>query len=825
MTVADVLPNSELITVANSAEAHLGLGGLRSTDGRAFPLLNVKVRASFAGPCARTVIEQHFANPFDETLDVTWIFPLPDTGAIVELELRAGDIRVVGECLERAAAQATFETARRDGKRAALVEKEQGSVHTLSLAGLPARSEVTVRLTLVELLPSVDNRFRWHFPTTVAPRYTPGTPMDHSGFGVEPDTDLVPNASRLSPPIRLEGGTQLDLEVEIAGPLSAIESSLHAVKLSLDTGGVRVAPSARATLNKDFILEFSTADSSAPVTRAWTDGSHTLVLLEPPSDVVAPGMPRDAVFTVDISGSMEGPKLQAAKAALLGALHGLRTGDRFRLIAFDDRVERFANDFSVYNDRNLSAADSWIQQLESRGGTEMLEAIQESLAGDTPAGRLRTVLFITDGQSTDEARLLPAVSNRKGNAVFFTLGIDTAVNSALLKSLAAAGGGVCELCTPHDDIDAIVARLETRFGTPLLSELKVAGAARPDGQTVFAGRPASLLLDSAPESIEVSGTSATGAFVANVTPVHITFPLGALWAMERVSWLEERLTLRPFEEEAIRPEILRIALQWHISSRFTSFVCVDHSTANVGGRRHVVQPTEMPESWEMQADALSGGAMRRPAMMLYSPMVGPSSAPARRRMEASESESENDSASSYFEGLQEDNDASVQSMPMAPMQDMHTPGSSASGGFSIRETLGELFGVSKKDSAKPQTASHRAQSANSAPTDPPEADAGAVARAQSADGSFGGDVGRTAAALLVLLLLGHTRKKGDRRRTVQKAVDWLLLHATEPHVATALHALEAAESTGVVASTTWRALTGASGEGQMLEQLLKSRGV
>ncbi|MEO7363651.1 MAG: VIT domain-containing protein, partial [Gemmatimonadaceae bacterium] len=143
MTLADVIPNSEL---HNDPVTDLGLGGLRATDGRAFPLLNVKVRASLAGPCARTVIEQRFANPFDETLDVTWIFPLPDTGAIVELELLAGDIRVVGECLEREAAQATFDAARRDGKRAVMVEKEQGSVHTLSLAGLPARSEVTVRL-------------------------------------------------------------------------------------------------------------------------------------------------------------------------------------------------------------------------------------------------------------------------------------------------------------------------------------------------------------------------------------------------------------------------------------------------------------------------------------------------------------------------------------------------------------------------------------------------------------------------------------------------------------------------------------------------------
>ena len=221
MTATELLPNADLTAPA----ASIGLGGLRAGSGQAFPLREVRVRGALAGPCARTIVEQHFTNPFDSAVDVTWAFPLPDDSAIIELELIAGDIRVVGECHERSAAQALFDAARTNGKRAALVTKEHGQVHTLSLAGLPARRDVTVRFTLVELLPSVDGRFRWQFPTTIAPRYTPGTPISHEGYGVAPDTDAVPNASRLSPPLRLEGGTRLDLEVEIAGPVTSLVSN------------------------------------------------------------------------------------------------------------------------------------------------------------------------------------------------------------------------------------------------------------------------------------------------------------------------------------------------------------------------------------------------------------------------------------------------------------------------------------------------------------------------------------------------------------------------------------------------------------------------
>jgi hypothetical protein len=63
------------------------------------------------------------------------------------------------------------------------------------------------------------------------------------------------------------------------------------------------------------------------------------------------------------------------------------------------------------------------------------------------------------------------------------------------------------------------------------------------------------------------------------------------------------------------------------------------------------------------------------------------------------------------------------------------------------------------------------------PTRSPAADIeSALATTQSADGSFGGDVGRTAAALVAFVVLGHTSRRGSRRRVVQKAARWLDAH-------------------------------------------------
>jgi hypothetical protein len=99
--------------------------------------------------------------------------------------------------------------------------------------------------------------------------------------------------------------------------------------------------------------------------------------------------------------------------------------------------------------------------------------------------------------------------------------------------------------------------------------------------------------------------------------------------------------------------------------------------------------------------------------------------------------------------------------------------------------------------------------------------AGQLARAQSADGSFGGDVGRTAAALLALVKLGHTRRSGDRRRTVLKAATWLAKHSGDPRAALALRALAAAEAGAPLSpDADWRALAAAGREGRILSSVI-----
>ena len=753
-----------------------GLGGLLALVGRAetpFPLTEVRVRASLVGSVCRTVVEQRFENPFTTRMEAIHLFPVPEEGAIIEVELQCGEIVVRAECRERADAERAFATAREAGHRAALVTRERDDIHTLRVTNLPPGEGVTVRIVIVEHLDAQDGALRWRFPTTIAPRYLPGSPLGHEGPGVLPDTTAAPDASHLQPPIRLDGGTKLDLEVSIAGVPTRVASSLHAVSMALGDG-LRVAPAGNTTCDRDFVLAVSFAKQDDLGAHAWTDGRTTLVTVEPPLSV-GTALPRDAVFVVDISGSMGGEKLQAAKAALTSALHGLSLGDRFQLIAFDDRLETFAGDYTGYTDATLQRADRWVAALRARGGTEMLPAIQAALAGDTPMGRLRTVLFITDGQAHNEAELAAAVANRRKTARFFTLGIDTAVNGALLTRLARMGGGTCELVTPQDDIEAVVARLEARFGSPLVDAVEIQGGelARPEPLTIFHGRPVSALLHGAPASVRVTGHAATGDFAFDVTPARTEVPLEALWARARVAYLEDRLVLRPFEEEAILPEIRRIALAAGIASRCTAFVAVETTRTTTGARVGVLQPHELPAGW--REEFRGAGPMVQASMAPGGPRILPTRAKAR------------------------DVDAMMDTARMAAPPPAPAKASRRSLGLDLRQEVDD-------------------QACESPPILSLDM---ILASDQGADGSYGRDVARTAAALILLVLLGHTRVAGLRQRTVRKAVAWLEARRQEPLAALALAAVEAAEQ-GRSPDGDYRVLQGAGREGGLLMAWLQT---
>src|SRR5208283_732398 len=136
----------------------------------------------------------------------------------------------------------------------------------------------------------------FRFPLVVAPRYIPGKPLPGPsvGDGTAVDTDAVPDASRISPPVLLPGypnPVRLGLAVDVHPcglPLGDFRCSLHSVlQADSDAGVRRILLQAGERLDRDFILRYrvgSEAVASALTLQpdSKTDEGTFLLTLLPP---------------------------------------------------------------------------------------------------------------------------------------------------------------------------------------------------------------------------------------------------------------------------------------------------------------------------------------------------------------------------------------------------------------------------------------------------------------------------------------------------------------------------------------------------------------
>jgi len=647
--------------VDRHATGDTGFGTLETSRGN-LPLDQLDVRATITGLNARVDLTQGFRNPFDEPLEATYVFPLPSRAAVTALRMEADGHVIEGELKERGEARASYDQAVADGKRASIAEEERPGVFTMRVGNILPGERVTVRLTVVGPLPYADGEAEFRFPLVVAPRYIPGTPLPGTpaGDGTAPDTDAVPDASRISPPVLLPGfpnPVRLSAEVEIdpAGlPLSAVRSSLHAVVVDESDGRftVRLQPGERA--DRDFVLRLGlgaedAVTSSLAVLPDGEGGDGTFALTILPPAAVGQARPRDVVLVLDRSGSMAGWKMVAARRAAARIVDTLGDADRFTVLTFDNVVDAAPDSGLVAaTDRNRFRAVEHLAGVAARGGTEMaapLSRAADLLRGqDDDPGRDRVLVLVTDGQVGNEDQLLRTLTPQLGGVRVHTVGVDTAVNEAFLRRLAALGGGRCELVESESRLDEAMGNIHRRIASPLVTDLAlhaevldldtamVSPARLPD---LFPGAPVVVtgrFRGTPAGAVTVSGRRGGAEWRKTVPAVASTNPsLAAVWARGRVRDLEDRYVtaeaMYPSSGELpeLEREIVATSLRFGVLCRFTAFVAVDARVVNEGGTvRRITQPVDLPQGWEAP---LAQGARPGAAPMLAAMPAGYAGAP------------------------------------------------------------------------------------------------------------------------------------------------------------------------------------------------------
>ena len=230
-----------------------------------------EVRVS--GRIARTRVVQAFRNGGRQWAAATYLYPLPEEGAVDSLKMVVGQRVIVGEIRRRAEAAEIYERAKAAGQKAALVEQQRPNMFTTRVANIAPGETVLIE---IEYQAPVTVRGGELFAAPAAGR----RPALCAAADARPAPKRSPTRSAVTAPLldprRGDPLNPVSIEVHLQPgfPIANLASPYHR---DPDRGRARTAaessasPTARSRPNRDFELGWRSAAADAddrPVPRA-----------------------------------------------------------------------------------------------------------------------------------------------------------------------------------------------------------------------------------------------------------------------------------------------------------------------------------------------------------------------------------------------------------------------------------------------------------------------------------------------------------------------------------------------------------------------------
>jgi Ca-activated chloride channel homolog len=595
------------------------------------PLKHTEVRGAVSGFIARVEVTQTFENLSAQNIEAVYAFPLPENAAVDEMTIEVGNRTVRGIIKKRDEARAIYENAKQTGHVAALLDQERPNIFTQAVANILPGEQVVVTIGYLQTLRYEDGSYEFVFPTVVGPRYIPGEPTGKQAGGWSPDTDKVPDASKITPPVTAPGtraghDISIELAIDAGVPIQRLHSSSHEIDVNrtgASTALVKLKNLA-AIPNQDFILKYSVADDqisdavlsqAAPASSKLGPGGYFTLILQPPARIPQSDItPKELVFVLDTSGSMRGFPIEKAKAFISHALDGLYPGDTFNLITFsgDTRVVFPEPVFPTVD--NIRIARTVLDASHGGGGTVMMNAIRAALEPSDSQDHMRVVCFLTDGFVGNDLEIIGEVQKHP-NARVFAFGVGTSVNRFLIEGMAKAGRGESEVISINESAkaDAAAHRLYERLRAPLLTDVSIDWGGLPVAEVyprmlpdLYSGNPLVITgryTAATNGTIHIRGKRAGADFVRAI-PVSLSATAGSyriqssFWARGKIDDLMsqdwaglQNGNMRP----ELQKEITQLGLDYRLMTQFTSFVAVEEQVVTKDGKPQRVEvPVEMP---------------------------------------------------------------------------------------------------------------------------------------------------------------------------------------------------------------------------------------
>lgn len=536
--------------------------------------LRSAVTVAVVGRVANVTVEEWFQNRGPGLGEGDYHYPLPGEAAFGSFSLWQGDTELRGETMDAAQARTIYEEIVRRKRDPALIELAgHGLIRARVFPINPGETrKITLRYT--QILGREGDAWRFRYAAGAGP----GTAGAATSFRLTADS-----ADRLGDPY----------------------SPTHQVHTRRSGGRIEVTLADSSTGDLDLFLPLARPHVGVSLVthRPPGDDGYFMLLLAP-GTARAEALHRDVVAVVDVSGSMSGEKLAEAKAALEQLLASLHAGDRFRLIAFENGVRRFAAQWTAVSSENRSRAVDWVRGLETGGGTNIAGALDEAYSLPPAEGALGVVVFLTDGLPTvgeqDPERIAAHADERRGAFRVFAFGIGYDVNAYLLDRLTEQARGFTEYITPGGDIERAVGALANRIASPVLTDVALEGG---DGVELYDVQPQALPDLFAGDEVVVFGryrTAGVREWTASIrgrrNGVEERFRSGAidsgehpadeyiprLWASRKTGALSREIRLHGQTPE-LMTALKELALRYGILTEYTSYLVQEPGAVATNG--------------------------------------------------------------------------------------------------------------------------------------------------------------------------------------------------------------------------------------------------
>jgi len=438
------------------------------------PLKDTRVELTVVGVIADVTVRQVYENRGSRPIHARYVFPASTRAAVYAMSMLIRDKRIVARIEERERGKQHFEQAKREGKSASLLEQSRPNVFSMSVANIMPGDTISVELGYTELLVPTAGTYEFVYPTVVGPRYSSKSKAEAS----DADRFVASPYTHEGEPPRSE--LHLSAQLSTGVPVRDFSCPSHQVVPQWD-GPARLrlslADSERFSGNRDFVLRFRLSGeevSSGLLLYQGPDENLFLLMAQPPEHVrVEEIPPREYVFVLDVSGSMNGFPLDTAKKLLADLTRVLRPTDTFNIVLFADGSRTLADRSLPASPENLRLALRFIGPQSGGGGTELRAAMERAFAIPHLDGVSRSIVLITDGYIEAEKDVFDYVRRHLDRGNVFCFGIGSSVNRYLLEGVARAGQGEPFVVTKPAEAEAAAATFREYIESPVLTGIEV----------------------------------------------------------------------------------------------------------------------------------------------------------------------------------------------------------------------------------------------------------------------------------------------------------------------------------------------------------------